>query len=85
MSEKQAAAMERMTAAIMVAIDQNGRAEDVLVIMGSLGAAIGAIALATGRPDECLDRTIDIARGIIRGSLLGRDQCDSTNGQADGC
>ena len=68
--EEQAAAMERMTAAIIVAIDQNGGAADVQVIMGSLGAAIGAIARATGRPDECLDRTIDVARGIIRGSLL---------------
>ena len=70
MSGAQAAAMSRMTAAIIVAIDQNGGAEDVLVIMGSLGVAIGTIALATGRPDECLDRTIDVARGIIRGSLL---------------
>ncbi len=62
--------MERMTAAIMIAIDQNGGASDVLVIMGSLGATIGAIAVATGKPNECLDRTIDVARGIIRGSLL---------------
>ena len=62
--------MKRMTAAILIAIDQTGEADNVLVIMGSLGAAIGTIALATGRPDECLDRTIDVARGIIRGSLL---------------
>lgn len=69
-SEQQAARMERMTAAIMIAIDQNGGSEDVQVIMGSLGAAIGCIAVATGRPDECLDATIGVARGIIRGSLL---------------
>jgi hypothetical protein len=68
--EQQAARMERMTAAIMVAIDQNGGAEDVHVIMGSLGAAIGSIALATGRPEECLDLTISVARGVIHGSLL---------------
>ena len=68
--EQQAAAMERMTAAIIIAIDRNGGAEDVQVIMGSLGAAIGVIAKATGRPDECLNRTMDVARGIIRGSLL---------------
>jgi hypothetical protein len=69
-AEQQAEAMQRMTAAIIIAIDQNGGNKDVQVIMGGLGAAIGAIALATGRPDECLDRTMDVARGIIRGSLL---------------
>lgn len=52
--EEQAAAMERMGAAIFVAIDRHGGASDVQVVMGSLGAVIGAIALATGRPDECL-------------------------------
>lgn len=68
--EQQAAAMDRMTAAIIVAIDQNGGPSDVQVIMGSLGAVIGSIAVATGRPDECLGRTLDVARGIIHGSLL---------------
>ena len=46
--EQQAAAMERMTAAIIVAIDQNGGAGDVQVIIGSLGAA--AATIAKGRP-----------------------------------
>lgn len=68
--EQQAAAMVRMTAAIIVAIDKNGGAADVQVIMGSLGAVIGTIAVATGKPDECLDRTMDVARGIIHGQLL---------------
>lgn len=69
--EQQAAAMERMTAAILSAIDQNGGPSDVQVVMGSLGAAIGLVATATGRADECLNQTMDVARGIIRGSLLG--------------
>jgi hypothetical protein len=69
-SEQQAEALARVSGAILDAIDQAGGAGDMVVTMGSLGAAIGAIAQATGHPEECLDMVMKIARGIIRGSLL---------------
>ena len=68
--EERAEKMARLTAAIIVAIDQAGGANDVHVMMGSLGAVIGAIAQATGQPERCLDMTIEVARGVIRGGLL---------------
>lgn len=69
--EQQAERMATMAAAIIVAIDQTGGTSDVHVMMGSLGAVIGAVAQATGRPEECLDLAMEVARRVIRGSLLG--------------
>lgn len=77
--KQQAAAMERMMAAIIAAIDKNGGASDVQVIMGSLGLVIGTIAVATGKLDECLDRTMDVARGIIHGQLPNPIPCIRKN------
>jgi hypothetical protein len=56
--EQQAALMKQLTAEILVTIDQNGggpEAEKVLIIMGSLGAVIGSLAVATSDPERCME------------------------------
>lgn len=72
--QRLAVTMERMTDSIILEIDRIGgtgySAENIAVIMGSLGAAIGIIARATEQPDMCLERAMEVARGIIDGSLV---------------
>jgi hypothetical protein len=68
--EQKAGRMSRMTEAIMAAIGEQDGSEDVQVVMGSLGAAVGCMAKASGRPDECLEVMNKLARGVISGKFL---------------
>lgn len=70
--EQQVEAMQRMAAEIILAIERGGGVEDVLLVLGALGSVMGTIAVATGRPEECMQKMVEVSRAIISGEILGR-------------
>jgi hypothetical protein len=65
-----AAAVERMTGAIMAAIANSAYCENIQVVIGSLGAVVGCVAQASGKPDKCLSILNKLARSVSTGELL---------------
>lgn len=68
--EERALKMKSMTSAVLATIEEAGGGENMQIVIGSLGAVLGCIALASGKPDECLEAAVNVARGVIQGCFL---------------
>ena len=62
--------IQRMTDAVMAAIDKTGDQDDIIVMMGSLGAVVGCIALASTNSDLALAVLVRSACSVISGDAL---------------
>lgn len=68
-----AAKMQAMSQAIIATIKSTGNVENMTIVMGALGATVGVLALATGRPDAAIHSMTEIAHTVCRQASEGSD------------
>lgn len=80
--------LQRLTAAVIKVItSESGGVEDVPLVMGALGVAVGTIAQATGEPEESLEMMVKMARMVFDSELyegIAREMAVAEKGLSDG-
>ena len=61
---------EALAQAIFVVLERGGGTNDAQLAIGSVGAVIGCLALASNEPPAFMAAIAKVAQGVIDGSLL---------------